>query len=61
MIARLFYLKSCGCCGCISAVVSVLVAAVLLLIVLQLTMPGAIQTLCTQANLQEMLCATPIP
>lgn len=61
MLPRLFFLRSLGCCGCFSTLITLLIAAVLLLVFLELVMPGVTQSLCTSLVTSEGICPTPVP
>jgi hypothetical protein len=56
MLAALVYLKSLGCFGCLSAVVTIVIAGVLLVIALNTIMPGFIQNLCQMLTIEEVIC-----
>ena len=62
MIATLFYLKSLGCCGCISMLVTLVIVGGLLAVMLQLVAPGFGQQLCQFIPAQEAgLCPATTP
>ena len=58
MLAALVYLKSLGCFGCLSAVVTIGIVGVLLVIALNVIMPGFVQNLCQTLHIEEVICAT---
>jgi len=73
VLASLFHLKSLGCCGCISTLVILAIAGVLLLAVLGIVFPDLIvpdgplpdvvpiDALCGHLPWDIDLCATPAP